>query len=311
MDYELLLQDRLGVIRQTNAIYNLLDNSYLSFSGGKDSTILHYLLDIALPNNNIPRVYIDTGIEYRAIREFVMSLAEHDERFVIIKPSKPIKQVLETYGYPFKSKEHSLRVEQYNEGKNSNYIQKYISGIDKKGKPTSFACPKLLLYQFENKGAYNYSNKCCLKLKKEPAKKWAKANNKTIILTGMRKEEGGNRARLGCIITDKNGKLQKFHPLIVVDEEWENEFIKHNNIKLCKLYYEPFNFKRTGCVGCPFSLTLENDLQIMEKFLPSERKMCEMIWKPVYQEYRRLNYRLHNQEQLSLLNEIKEISDGN
>lgn len=306
MDDELILFDRIEVIKLVNSQNNLLDNAYLSFSGGKDSTILHYLLDLALPNNNIPRVFIDTGIEYNYIKEYVKALAEKDKRFIIIKPTKPIKQTLETYGYPFKSKQHSLRVEQFNKNSNSNYIKKYISGYDKNGKPSLFACPKKLLYQFENRGTYHYSNKCCLKLKKEPAKKWSKENNKTILLTGMRKEEGGNRKRLGCIITDKKGKLQKFHPLIVVDEEWENEFIKQNNIKLCKLYYEPFNFKRTGCVGCPFSLTLEKDLQLMEKFLPIERKMCEMIWKPIYQEYRRLNYRLRNQEQLSLLNEIKE-----
>ena len=87
MDNELLLADRLGVIRTANEKYDLEHNAYLSFSGGKDSTILHHLLDMALPNNNIPRVYIDTGIEYNAIRKFVMKLAEKDKRFVIIKPS--------------------------------------------------------------------------------------------------------------------------------------------------------------------------------------------------------------------------------
>ena len=30
----------------------------------------------------------------------------------------------------------------------------------------------------------------------------------------------------------------------------------------------------------------------MAMYLPSEKKQCEMIWKPVYQEYRRLGYRL-------------------
>ena len=25
----------------------------------------------------------------------------------------------------------------------------------------------------------------------------------------------------------------------------------------------------------------------MEKYLPNERKQCELIWKPVYEEYRR------------------------
>lgn len=64
MDNELLLFDRIETIKNTNIKYDLENNAYLSFSGGKDSTVLHYLLDLALPNNKIPRVFINTGIEY-------------------------------------------------------------------------------------------------------------------------------------------------------------------------------------------------------------------------------------------------------
>ena len=113
MDNELLLYDRIEVIKATNQKYDLENNAYLSFSGGKDSTILHYLLDKALPNNRIPRVFIDTGIEYTKIREFVMGLAKNDDRFVIIRPSKPIRQTLESVGYPFKSKQHSHNIDLY------------------------------------------------------------------------------------------------------------------------------------------------------------------------------------------------------
>ena len=171
-DYELTLYDRIEVIKATNQKYDLENNAYLSFSGGKDSTVLHYLLDLALPNNTIPRVFIDTGIEYTMIRNFVLKLAENDERIKIIKPSQAIKPMLEKNGFPFKSKEHSLRVYQFNKGMNSNYIKKYISGYDHKGKKSTFVCPKILLYQFEERGKYNYSNLCCYKLKKEPVKKW-------------------------------------------------------------------------------------------------------------------------------------------
>ena len=88
--------------------------------------------------------------------------------------------------------------------------------------------------------------------------------------------------------------------MLVVDEDFENWFIEKNNIKLCKLYYEPFNFKRTGCKGCPFSLDLQEQLTIMETYLPNERKQCEIIWGPVYKEYRRLGYRLCKNEQCKL-----------
>lgn len=102
MDYELTLFDRLEVIKATNQKYDLEHNAYLSFSGGKDSTILHHLLDKALPNNRIPRVFINTGIEYQMIVDFVKGLASKDDRFVILQPSTPIKPMLERVGYPFK-----------------------------------------------------------------------------------------------------------------------------------------------------------------------------------------------------------------
>jgi predicted phosphoadenosine phosphosulfate sulfurtransferase len=54
-DFELTLFDRLNAIRDTINKYGI-DNFYLSFSGGKDSTILHHLIDMAIPNNKIPRV---------------------------------------------------------------------------------------------------------------------------------------------------------------------------------------------------------------------------------------------------------------
>ncbi len=67
---EFLLEDRLNVIRDTIAKYGE-ENFYLSFSGGKDSTVVHHLLDMAIPGNKIPRVFANTGIEYNAIVEFV------------------------------------------------------------------------------------------------------------------------------------------------------------------------------------------------------------------------------------------------
>lgn len=112
MDNELLLFDRLHVIKDV-ITKNGEDNFYLSFSGGKDSTILHYLLDMALPNNQIKRVFIDTGIEYTFIRDFVLEMAKTDQRIEIIRPSKPIVKTLETVGYPFKSKQHSHNIMLY------------------------------------------------------------------------------------------------------------------------------------------------------------------------------------------------------
>ena len=301
-DFELTLFDRIEVIKSLNKKVDLEKNAYISFSGGKDSTILHYLIDMALPNNRIPRVFINTGIEYNYIVEFVNELASKDDRFVIIKPALAIKPMLEKYGYPFKSKQHSHNLAIYWRNKDkkeyNESIKKYLGIIESN---TLFRCPKQLQYQFTPEFQIKCSDSCCTKMKKEPAKKWAKENNRNISITGMRKEEGGQRASLkGCIVTDKDNQIVKFHPLLVVNDDFENWFIEKNNIKLCKLYYEPFNFDRTGCKGCPFSLHLQHQLDIMKVYLPNERKQCELIWKPVYEEYRRLDYRLKKDEQMKL-----------
>ena len=287
MDNELLLFDRLQVIKDTITKYGE-ENFYLSFSGGKDSTLLSWLIDKALPGNKIPRVFINTGIEYLMIVDFVKELASKDDRFVIIQPSKPIRKILEEYGYPFKSKEHSTKLHEWQQGnRETKSMKKYISGAP-------FQCPDILLYQFSDNFNLKVSQFCCHKLKKEPAKKWAKENKKSITITGMRREEGGQRTTLGCILTDKNGKIVKFHPLAVVSDEWEDWLIERESIALCPLYCQPYNFKRTGCAGCPFNLHLQEQLETMSIYLPNERRRCEIIWKKVYDEYRRIGFRLNN-----------------
>lgn len=299
MDNELLLYDRIEVIKATNQKFDLEHNAYLSFSGGKDSTIVHHLLDIALPNNRIPRVFIDTGIEYQMIRKFVLDLAKTDDRFVILKPTQNIKQMLEKYGYPFKSKQHSHNLSVYQHSGIGRSIKRYLGLIESN---TKFRCPKMLEYQFTPEFKIKCSDNCCRKMKKEPVKKWEKSSNRHIAITGMRNSEGGERASIkGCILTDKQGSLTKFHPLIKVNDEWENWLVSTHEITLAPLYCPPYNFKRTGCMGCPFSLDLQEQLEVMELYMPNERKQCEWIWKPVYDEYRRLGYRLKKVERIKLL----------
>lgn len=300
-DYQLTLFDRIEVIKMANEKYDLEHNAYISFSGGKDSTILHYLVDIALPNNKIPRVFINTGIEYLAIVKFVKELASKDDRFVILPPSKPIKRVLEEYGYPFKSKQHSLMLSVYQRSGITRSIERYLGLVESN---TQIRCPKLLKYQFTSQFKIKCSDKCCFKLKKEPIHKWQKEVGRTITMTGMRNGEGGQRLAIkGCILTNKENQVVKFHPLLVVSDDWEKWFIESYGIKLCELYYPPYNFKRSGCKGCVMAVDLQEQLDIMEKYLPNEKKQCEMIWAPVYEEYRRIGYRLRSHEQLSLFDE--------
>ena len=55
-EYDFLLSDRVQKIIQISEEYGLEKNGYVSFSGGKDSTVLHHLIDFALPGNKIPLI---------------------------------------------------------------------------------------------------------------------------------------------------------------------------------------------------------------------------------------------------------------
>ena len=288
---EFILQDRLQKIKQIINQYGE-ENFYISFSGGKDSTVLSALVDLAIPDNKIPRVYANTGIELNIVRDFVFNVARSDDRFVIIKPSVPIKQMLEKDGYPFKSKKHAKKLGTYQRNGWTKTTQNYLYPSDE---CKTFACPKILRYQFSEDFKLKVDYKCCVNLKENPLREWAKENHKPIAIVGIMKSEGGSRLKGKCLAFN-NKKLKAFQPLIPVTKEWENWFISEYNIQICDIYYPPYNFERTGCKGCPFNIHLQKELDVLEKYFPNEKKQCEIIWKPVYDEYRRLGYRLKDKK---------------
>ena len=148
-DFELTLFDRLEMIRAV--LQDITDKeAYISFSGGKDSVVLSHMIDEAIPHNEYQRVFINTGIEFKAIVDFVKELQKKDSRIVIIQPSRNIRQMLEEDGYPFKSKLHSELVERYQKtGYASKSVQNYMAEDGKSGR---YRCPKILRYQFQNGG---------------------------------------------------------------------------------------------------------------------------------------------------------------
>lgn len=294
MDNEFLLEDRLQKIRQIINKYGE-ENFYIAFSGGKDSTVLSALIDMAIPNNKIPRVYANTGIELNMIRDFVFDMQKNDNRVVVIKPSVPIKPMLEEKGYPFKSKKHAKNVGIYQRHGKTQSIKTYLGECPTSNKtevePASFQCPQKLRYQFENGINLKISDKCCYLLKEQPMKNYSIQSKKPYAIIGIMASEGGRRMKANCLAF-KGKKFKAFQPLVPATKEWEDWFIDKYNIKICDIYKPPYNFERTGCKGCPFAIKIQQELDTLEKYFPNERKQCEFIWKPVYDEYRRIGYRL-------------------
>ena len=169
-----------------------------------------------------------------------------------------------------------------------HYLGENVNGVTWGKRAT---CPKKLKQQFDSDYALKISDKCCVNLKEKPLELWGKEHGKPYTIIGVMRSEGGRRERASCL-SFRGGKLKAFQPMAPLTEAWEEWFIKKFNIKICDIYKPPYNFTRTGCKGCPFALKLQNELDTLEKFFPAERKQCEAIWKPVYDEYRRLRYRL-------------------
>lgn len=185
----ILLYDRLVKIVQIIGQYGE-ENFCMSYSGGKDSNVMHALFDIALPDNRIPRVYCDTGIELNAVRDFVKAKAAEDDRFVIIRPKVPIKKMLEEEGYPFKSKFHSYMLRIWQNPKSvKNAVQNYI---DRKNVSNEKCCPYILQYQFAEDYTLRVSDLCCKRLKKDPLDTYQKVHKMPIKIIGILASEGGN-----------------------------------------------------------------------------------------------------------------------
>lgn len=80
------------------------ENCAVSFSGGKDSTVLLYIVRELYPD--IEAVFADTQLEYPEIRRFVESFPN----VIKLKSEMGFMDVLINYGYPFISKEVAERV---------------------------------------------------------------------------------------------------------------------------------------------------------------------------------------------------------
>lgn len=72
----------------------------VSFSGGKDSTVLAHLVHDFYPD--VPLVFANTGLEYPEIQSFARKMGA-----VFVRPKMSFSEVISEYGYPIISKENA------------------------------------------------------------------------------------------------------------------------------------------------------------------------------------------------------------
>lgn len=101
------------------------DGVYISFSGGKDSTVLLHLIRTQFPYYDIPAVFIDTGLEYPEIKEFVKTV----ENVTVVRPEMSFRQVIKKYGYPFFSKTIAHNVSVARRNPNGNVKKIFLTRI--------------------------------------------------------------------------------------------------------------------------------------------------------------------------------------
>lgn len=226
-------------------------NIFVSFSGGKDSTILMHIAKNLFPDIRV--VFSNTTNELIEIIKYVKQFKD----VIHVAPAKPFKEVVKAYGFPLVSKESSQKI---NELKKTNGYRTRALRYwgDKKG---SSQLPQKWRYLADQK--FDVTHKCCQILKKDPLKNWAKKNGNPKPLIALMSDESKLRQQLSLYGADDGEKIYPF-----LRTEWNEqdiwEYAKRFNIRFAECYYEQkMNgkivppVKRTGCAYCFFGGHLE------------------------------------------------------
>ncbi|HGT0036293.1 TPA: phosphoadenosine phosphosulfate reductase family protein [Clostridioides difficile] len=260
---------------------------YISFSGGKDSTVL---LDIARQmHSNIEAVFCDTGLEYPEIKEFVKT----KENVTIIKPKINFKKVISKYGYPVISKEQSHYISKVRNTKSEVIKNKHLNGINKDGSKSQFVISKKWKYMID--APFEISDKCCEVMKKAPFKEYEKRTGKKAIMGTMAQESNLRKRRYleqGCNAFERDRPIST--PLAFWTEQDILIYIYIYKLMISKAYgdvvketevnliesietYRTTLCKRTGCIFCVYGCHLEkepNRFQLLKKTHPKIHKYC-------------------------------------
>ena len=253
---------------------------YVSFSGGKDSTVLLHLVRSLYPD--VPAVFIDTGLEYPEVKEFVKST----ENTIILKPEITFNKVIEKYGYPVISKEVAKFIEENRKNPNGYTAKKFNPDSDYVKRYGTRYC--LAKWNKLKNSDIKISAQCCDVMKKRPAKKYEKESGlKPFIATmaaesNLRKQE---YIKKGC--NSFESKRPASTPLGFWTEQDIMQYLVKFNIAYCKVYgeiiqdkngkYSTTKAKRTGCMFCMFGVHREkspNKFELMKETHPKLYDYC-------------------------------------
>lgn len=221
---------------------------YVSFSGGKDSTVLAYLAARYLSSFRTPLwelnlVFVNTGLEYPEIQKFVNTYADWLRRefprvtvnLHRLRPKMNIRQVVTKYGYSIVSKEVAAYVEEARvkpDGRSAARLRgEYLRS---NGTPSDFNCQKWEYLLF---APFAISSRCCAVMKKQPMNGYARKTQRVPTMATMAQE---SRLRTKVWLKTGCNAFEGKHPAGKPMSSWTDQdvlaFLKDENIPYCSVY---------------------------------------------------------------------------